>query len=102
MRVKYMPSQVVFSVELIAWDYIIEKKTEPAKFWIDVGSEPPTCQYSIIISKAEKIAFPNLALNAWGSRLIIALFLIESCFIYTFKGAIFPMFPSLDMSSSGI
>lgn len=30
MRVKYMPSQVVFSVELIVCDYIIEKKTEPA------------------------------------------------------------------------
>jgi hypothetical protein len=30
IRVKYMPSQVVFSVELIVCDVIIEKKTEPA------------------------------------------------------------------------
>jgi len=30
IRVKYMPNQVVFSVELIAYDFIIEKKTDPA------------------------------------------------------------------------
>jgi hypothetical protein len=41
-----------------------QKKTEPAKLWTLTGSGPPVCQYSIIISKAEKIAFPNLALNA--------------------------------------
>jgi hypothetical protein len=29
IRVKYMPNQVVFSDELIVWDFIIEKKTDP-------------------------------------------------------------------------
>ena len=29
IKVKYMPSQVVFSEELIVWDFMIEKKTDP-------------------------------------------------------------------------
>lgn len=55
-----------------------------------------------MISNAEKMALPNFALNAYGSRLMIARLRKASCFIWILKGAICPRLPARDMSSSGI